>query len=1654
MIVSWRISRLGGGWRGLEGALAAPAFLYYLFTYAALLEDPAFSSGMSPASILPEFGPAGVQDLHVSDRADADELFRRGNTSSSSTSLYPLPLGKGFGSVADLARVRLDDDVGLVSGIAMSLNGLHEARVRRPLLDGVAREPDAAWTSLRVSALDRVTSQVRMLGDAPATLPGSEAVKQMLSSSSCVRLDRSDTVRPFVLEHVHVLQSPVGSVTLRPLLSDDASAFLDDAVGTMMKSDEQLVSTGADELRFAKPYSDPRLRRGEPDLDRLARRLHAAGLVTYAKARRGTVGVFTVGKKDKTLRLVFDCRYVNCLFREPPWTPLTTPASLSDLRLHGHPGSSGTEQPLSCSSAEGAYEGGFGALDLVDGFYQFQVDNLCSFFSLDTELDAWENGIYSFYDDATGETSPTEEGDLVVPCLSTLPMGWSWAVFFCQDVLLQRCRRADALFLGLSGIPSCPRIVVDRSRVSPLAKGKVWWLPYVDNGNVWAWDQEDAKEALRCLALAFDEVGLRYKVECAACSRGECIGYDFDTAGRAVRNKASRIWRLHQGARALALQGHCTPKVMQVACGLLTHALGLRRCALSILESSYAFAGEANDVPLDFGLEVRDELLTAAYVLLVVECQLGRPPCRTVYLTDASLEGFALVETIADATEVESAVQVRERWRFRHHKVWTTGEVRAVPHSQVPERAAIGSFEAWADAEEVPEDVALLRASRRRALAAVPLEVNASQPPELDDLLGFEPLPPSLLRAGRWTSVVAGAWKRFNRIHEREARASLLGLRRSAHTRSHHGSLVLSIGDNLSEICCMEKGRAKNRSLNQQARRAASLQIGAGIDWRRRHCCSDENHADDGSRLADAGAIPPGAMVYGPAVDLLLASRARGVSDTNLPAGSFILEIGSVPAVVSSCGRWAGWQSFPPLRYRASGSFDTRRRWLQDALVRWIRQGRVTLLVLQLPASGSAAYDDAVEERQVMRLVCRLVRAANESAVPFVLHGPRYSAGWRSPELRACFPKKTGVVWKGLSAEDFGAPYLRPMLVVGTLPGLDLLSPPAVRHAGRCRRQLVGKAYIDGAWQWRSRIADEVPLALAARIVALLDRDAGRRSRGRVGFPPAEGDFDRAFRASARTQLEPCPSFSPCEFLGEPWRRCPGLDTPAAGSEARQRRQRIAPPPGLSRGQGEGHAHHGQACSLPPPGLGHHDALPNAAFAPPKGSNGTLPRSLREGGTGLRLPDRPHCSVSDAGRRQSSCQALGREVPCGSFTPPGGNGVLRGEVRVGHNQRSLAASNGGEAWSPCDDTRHVQGPRFLRAGHHGCCSAPSDGKLGGPLVHLDGVLDGADLRCLRPSFGLLASGSGRRAHRGKTGWYFSASGADHALPEHGTSRVKDGAAGRHRGSWDAKQPRQNCRASHCIGTSSKAFEQARAGAHLEAGSKIDESGVCPAESLPDDTASAPAWRCVTRQLPTRRSGRSPAHRALGSPVLGVEVPKARQVLAGSRSSSRTATHKSLDDVASHARFFDPCSSQAKFEVRKPSLPVSPGDKGVDLYGVVLSLADLIDPPPATLKSGALSGKWEMAAKKGVIAAARAASNNLFWPVVAPVTVASSGCGSVLDKKRSSLHRARPRKGLGIPTSLEFCQSREAEGLRAITQSSIYPLCRLSAVGGWRVRREL
>ena len=123
-------------------------------------------------------------------------------------------------------------------------------------------------------------------------------------------------------------------------------------------------------------------------------------------------------KKNTEIRMVLDCRPSNACHQPPPHSALATAGALSTINL--------ADSWLGGADADGERpDPHAGSVDLADGYYQFKVPEVSSWFGLGVQRTASQAGVTSVFDEETLSDVAVQPGELLWTCFAGLPMGWS-----------------------------------------------------------------------------------------------------------------------------------------------------------------------------------------------------------------------------------------------------------------------------------------------------------------------------------------------------------------------------------------------------------------------------------------------------------------------------------------------------------------------------------------------------------------------------------------------------------------------------------------------------------------------------------------------------------------------------------------------------------------------------------------------------------------------------------------------------------------------------------------------------------------------------------------------------------------------------------------------------------------------------------------------------------------------------------------------------------------------------------------------------------------------------------------------------------------------------------------------------------------------------
>ena len=177
--------------------------------------------------------------------------------------------------------------------------------------------------------------------------------------------------------------------------------------------------------------------------------------------------------------------------------------------------------------------------------------------------------------------------------------------------------------------------------------------------------------------------------------------------------------------------------------------------------------------------------------------------------------------------------------------------------------------------------------------------------------------------------------------------------------------------------------------------------------------------------------------------------------------------------------------------------------------------------------------------RKCGRFAIKVIRACIDAGVYFTVENPRQSAFWDSKALQSLL-KHVDASVLGVSYCQFGAPYQKPTLFAGSLPGLTGLECKCT--CGTHRHCLKGKSTVvkNGKPKsiWRTSLAAFYPPRLCRRLALIAETAARGASRLRVPQVAFDHAASRSLavacgtKAPVRRLVPDCPSRYIC-----PWDR-------------------------------------------------------------------------------------------------------------------------------------------------------------------------------------------------------------------------------------------------------------------------------------------------------------------------------------------------------------------------------------------------------------------------------------------------------------------------------------------------------------------------------------
>eukprot|EP00434_Breviolum_minutum_P035087 symbB.v1.2.031057.t1/scaffold3565.1/size54034/3 len=639
---------------------------------------------------------------------------------------------------------------------------------------GVGSQPMGGPSAVQLKTLEFVEKCMGELGS-PGDITGPGALSALRVSEGYEDLPSSSTLGSFDPALVSLPAGEVQSVDLAALWGEGGQTMVEEFIRSQLVSPNEALQR-IQEVGPREVYSDPKLRVRRSYID-FVKKLINLGLVDLSTQKaQEEVGVFFVKKKQNKLRLILDCRRSDHWFKPPTAVSLATGESLRRIAVDNE------EELFVCSA------------DLANAFYTLSMPSeLRGLFGL-RRVRASELGVKQ-----VGGQS-VQENDWIQPRLAVLPMGWSWALYWCQKI---HERLAEH-----SGLKEEERL----KDFSPAPVGNFWHVQYVDNLHVFGTDREEVVSRFRRAVRVLKDAGLTVHEieECEPVTK--VLGWQYEP-GHLFRPGRDRIWKIRVAVRQLLRQGCSSGHQLERLVGHMTFASLGKREMLSILGETYTFIRKFHGQTVPIWKSVRKELQTWEFLSPLIVQDLGSSWSTDLIAVDASEWGLGAIMREAKVEEVCSLGRFNERWRFKN-AVSSNARVFAYLEDEKSRLATFEDEETTNPSESSP------------SFSAVPFTVIDHE----------------------WQVIGRRKWQKQEGMPVLEARASLYGVKRLLRKSSNFGKRFVILTDSMTAACAVSKGRAQTWRLRSVVQKISALLLATGSSLVSRWVPSEWNPSDGPSR--------------------------------------------------------------------------------------------------------------------------------------------------------------------------------------------------------------------------------------------------------------------------------------------------------------------------------------------------------------------------------------------------------------------------------------------------------------------------------------------------------------------------------------------------------------------------------------------------------------------------------------------------------------------------------------------------------------------------------------------------------------------------------------------------------------------------------------
>ena len=520
-------------------------------------------------------------------------------------------------------------------------------------------------------------------------------------------------------------------------------------------------------------------------------RMKSGGMLSFTQSPKCINGLFGVAKGEQ-IRLIIDCRPVNSLLIDSPHVALPTPDLIAKLQLQSQSPVLPRQRSLPLPHQQQSHATLYAAkVDLSDYYHRIRMPSTWwDWFALPPVLAGEIGGVGGYANDA-----------LVYPCITTLPMGFSHAVYLAQHIHEHIINTRVPLLSAADRIR--PPSKEDPTQQHDYQLNRMRHSVYIDDLNIYGTDRVAMEAAQQQYVSVMIAAGLppkSSKIVAPTSSGLECLGVmvngNTGEGGVAVH----KLHKLRNDTLSLLHRGVASGDELSKLVGRFIWCMLVRRPSLSIFSATYRYILVSRHRSFTLWPSVRKELYAAAMI--------------TPLLFTSIRVSFIPKIIASDASE------------------YAQGVVAATINPQTC--IDIISY------------------------TARPEVMVTSASGERDHFVS--PLLSSTVSSSNWRTIVSKPWQQPEHINVLEVRAALTAVRHSltlpSSIQQHHynggsswyGHRVLLCSDSSSALGALNKGRTSSYTLLRPLRTISALLLASGVQLSVVWLPSQSNPADGPSR--------------------------------------------------------------------------------------------------------------------------------------------------------------------------------------------------------------------------------------------------------------------------------------------------------------------------------------------------------------------------------------------------------------------------------------------------------------------------------------------------------------------------------------------------------------------------------------------------------------------------------------------------------------------------------------------------------------------------------------------------------------------------------------------------------------------------------------